>query len=406
MKWTNKGHELDDISSFLINKKHCYLWGAGTYGRHLLAYIEKLRAYIEFDITLLDKNADIQRQGLNGLPVYSPDLLNNSDTESSFVIIGTSSITNPCAVDTIKESAQKAGYVLNKNLFDYEYFLYTCISVYFLYKYNKVYFSSLSVLPSTICNLNCKACLNFNPYIKKHTTYTLEEMKNGINLLFSKVDLIGRFQITGGEPLLYKDIENLVEYIGSNFRKQIVFFEIVTNGTVVPSDKLCELLRRYDICVHLDDYRMSVEKAKKIFDVIKNKLVTNGISVEHRFANNEKWISLVQDSVCKETLDTKVLEKKFFSCECPWTTLAGNAISSCNYSLYAYKAGIIDYCSEDYLDLSTINENNKAELVEFRCRFNERGYVELCKKCNGFYKINPNSIPAAEQVERAKRGVL
>ena len=63
----------------------------------------------------------------------------------------------------IIEQVKKQGCRENVDFFVIEEFL----SVYFIYKYDRVYFSSISFLPSTACNLKCKACLNFNPFAKK-----------------------------------------------------------------------------------------------------------------------------------------------------------------------------------------------------------------------------------------------
>lgn len=67
----------------------------------------------------------------------------------------------------------------------------------------------------------------------------------------------------------------------------------------------------------------------------------------------------------------------------------------------AIAAQRIGYCipaETDYFDLNQ-QDINKKELMEFMLGFNERGYLEYCKKCNGEPNINKNYVIPGEQLE-------
>jgi hypothetical protein len=77
--------------------------------------------------------------------------------------------------------------------------------------------------------------------------------------------------------------------------------------------------------------------------------------------------------------------------------LRDGKLYGCNYAGYASVAGLTAETAGDYYDLGTFSGEKKAELVEFRLGFNERGYMEFCKKCAG-YGNNSHPVKAAEQL--------
>lgn len=108
------------------------------------------------------------------------------------------------------------------------------MSVYFAYQREELYIPSISFLPSTKCNLNCEACLNFTPYMKEPMVRSWEIVKADVDMFFRCVDYIMLFHISGGEPFLYPHLAQLIEYIGENYRHKVHFLRTVTNGTVLP----------------------------------------------------------------------------------------------------------------------------------------------------------------------------
>jgi hypothetical protein len=67
--------------------------------------------------------------------------------------------------------------------------------------------------------------------------------------------------------------------------------------------------------------------------------------------------------------------------------------------LYAAKAGIVEFDKDNYFDLTKEQTfERKKELIEFRLRYNNKGYVELCRQCSGFSKINDNKLVPAQQI--------
>ena len=249
------------------------------------------------------------------------------------------------------------------------------------------------MLPSTVCNLNCRDCLNFTPYIENHAIKDLIKLKDSVDVFFGAVDYIYRFQITGGEPLLYKSLKELISYIDFKYRDRIFSFEMVKNGTISPSEEICEVLREKKIKVFLDDYRMSVpdgeckyQKVKALFDKFHVNYVDNHV---------DKWIRKYTEKEYQRT-EGELIDL-FKQCGNVWSTLCDGKISSCNYAAYAHTAGLCEDDENEYFDLRNFNLEKQRELIEFRVGYSKKGYTNFCKMCNGWTSINKKRCKPAIQ---------
>lgn len=399
MKWTNKGHEYDSVKDLLVGKTHCYIYGAGWTGGNMLGVGLSLNKILGWTFHLVDRNKDLQGIHKYGVVIEPLEALEKADKDNSFVIIcnGNDTQFTRQTMQDMKTICIQAGFESDKNIFLYKDFYMRYLSVHLWYQHHLVYLWSLNICPSTVCNLNCKGCLNFNPYIKQHTTYSLEEVKENVDALFESVDLIGRFQVTGGEPMLYPNLKEIVGHIGKNYRNKMLEYELVMNSTRIPSDELVEEMLKYNMLVYLDDYTDTVPESRETRFAIVALFLRRGV----RFVDNYigQWFSLVSNVEIEQLTDEEDLNAHFTKCHTPYTTLENKSISACNYSLYAQKAGLVGYCADDYFQLPAKTDEEKIALIEFRNGYNNRGYVELCKKCKGLTNIGETDlIPAAEQI--------
>jgi len=259
--------------------------------------------------------------------------------------------------------------------------------------------SSICILPTTRCNLRCKACLNFTNYIKKFENRPLEKLKEEVDLFFSCVGYVGLFFLSGGEPLLYPDIAELIRYIGDNYKNQMYSYEIVTNGTISPRDEVIRAIQETDIKITADDYRDALPEQKEKIEKNFECLLQNCGAEKVIIRKYEEWIDLYPHDI-KES-DEKELEKKYDRCHVPWQEYRDGKLFSCNYAAFAANAGLVEEndLSETF-NLQLFSKDKKKELVEFRLGYSEKGYVEFCRKCAGYLEINPYKVPAAEQGER------
>lgn len=382
MKWTKKGHELDGIFEQLSKKENFYLFGAGDYGKQFYEIIKNeiaIEGYID---------NDLHKQGreLNGYMIYSLPEIKRDKTIG--IIVAVSQVGRSAVV----EQLEAAGYVSDVDYFKIEQFL----SIWYVYKYDKVYFSNISMLPSTACNLNCECCLNFNPYAKHADVRNWENVKEDIDLFFKCVDYVMLYHVSGGEPFLYPYIGDVIEYLGTKYRKQILTLRTVTNGTVIPSDALLERLSQIDFEVTVDDYREAVPQYEQNFHELIRKL--EQYHIRYEINTVDAWIDLAPTKTDYRMWTEEKLIEHFDNCNQTWQELRDGKLFSCNYDGYATVAGINEVQKEEIFDLRNYKPEQAKELVEFRLGFNAKGYTNLCRHCRGFYMDNPLISKPAKQV--------
>lgn len=381
MKWKNKGHEYDGLYEVICEKKRFYLFGAGDYGRqfyHIMKSEISICGYI-------DNNPEKQGKLLKGINCRSfADIIYKKDTG---IILTMSQMARIEPVNQL----EKAGYKRNIDYFIIEEFL----SVYFVYKYDKVYFSSISLLPSTTCNLKCRNCLNFNPFAKNFYIREMKQVMDDIDLFFSCVDRIMLFHVSGGEPLLYKHIAELIQYIDDNYGDRIDTLRTVTNGTVVPDIKTLETLAKCGVEITVDDYREAVPWYKENFDCLIEKL--EQFQINYYINKADYWIDLKPIDTDHSHWTSEQLQDHFDNCCQSWQELRDGKLYSCNYDAYATVAGINPIQDKEVYDLTKFS-GEKKELVEFRLGYNEKGYTNLCRHCEGFVLSNDEKCLPADQI--------
>lgn len=388
MKWKNKGHEYDEMYHNIEKKSRYYLFGAGDYGMQFLAMFKE-----EIEIVgYIDNNPKKQRTEIRGLKCFGLDEVKLRKDEG--IILTMSQIARMKPVEQLRE----AGYVRNREYFLIEEF----ISVYHVYKYDKVYFSSISFLPSTICNLNCENCLNFNPYAKQFYVREWDQLIKDVDMFFSCVDYIMLFHVSGGEPMLYKHTADLIEYIDKKYGEKIGTLRTVTNGTVVPKDDVLEKLSKCNIEVTVDDYREAVPRFNDRFDQLLAKL--DEYHIKHYVNKVDSWIDLAPDKTDYSEFSDEQLIDHRDSCNQSWEELRDGKIYSCNYAAYATVAGIAGeqdveetYNLEKHMQELKDNPLKKKELIEFRLGYTDKGYTNFCKKCRGFTPENTEEVKPAKQ---------
>jgi MoaA/NifB/PqqE/SkfB family radical SAM enzyme len=135
------------------------------------------------------------------------------------------------------------------------------------------------------CNLKCKHCyLGCSPSNKSRNFLNLDKIRKTIDAV--KQEGFEEIYLTGGEPLLHRDINNIIKYC-INFSNVI----ILTNATLI-NDKKARFLRQIEVASDFEIiFRVSLDHYKEIKnDEIRgkgtfrktlsgiNNLVNNGFS--------------------------------------------------------------------------------------------------------------------------------
>lgn len=398
MKWRNRGHEFDDLGAVFQTHRQIHIYAVERVARDAAAKFALLGECPCFIRPLPARGAGLEkiRSLINRLTTHERRSLKSvcREPEGKIVLLPRCYAGEKAVLDPLL----KSGFAFNRTVFWLEDFLRTYLPVYALYVKNIVYFPDISFIPSTKCNLNCKCCLNFTPFLKTMRDEPIERLKSEIDLFFSRIDCIGMFHVSGGEPFLYPHIEELLSYVGERYRDRIHELAVTTNGTREISDGLCTVLKKYSICVICDDYTRTLRKYKGEFKKLLECLRRHHVCF--RINRVRWWIDLAPESTDNSKMTDDELVSFCDACAVPWAEYHSGKLYSCNYAHYAEKADLVPQGTTEYIDFSTLDDTQKKELVEFRAGYTKKGFMEFCKKCAGFGNNPYRRIPAEQGVRR------
>ena len=239
-------------------------------------------------------------------------------------------------------------------------------------------------------------------------------------MFFTCIDYVGVFSMAGGELFLHPECKELFQYIGENFRHQIITLGITTSGAPTPDDEMFQILKRYDYRVHVSDYRRVIPNMTEKYNRFVEKL--KEFQIDHVLFEDHDWIDL---GVFRNDDRLKTEQEKidwFDACGILWGHYKNGRLNQCCSAGYAAASGVLKGSDEDSYDLRTCvvemtngrasGEEEKQyvfqrekckELMEFGTGYSTYGYVQMCAKCNGHTSINRHIIPPAVQLPKKEK---
>lgn len=263
---------------------------------------------------------------------------------------------------------------------------------------NRCVLSKIDTVITSRCTLKCKNCNLFIGYAKHHLDIKFEDLKDNFDIFFDNVDFVYEYTLLGGEPFLHAELERILLYLMEKYSKKIGKVNLISNGTVVPSENILDIMKKYEMTVHISDYTQAVHYEKKLEEVIE---AFEKKDIEYYVIPNNTW------------KDVKYPEKEF-TAENP----RGHMLQ-CGHSTHSVGYGKIYWCdpafaaeyftgfkssSDDYLDLTKNRENiTKYEATLNILKYmlgdvNEKGYMSICEKCAGVGRDNDETVTAGLQI--------
>lgn len=392
MQWRNPGHEFDKEYQNIRNQYSgvsLIIYGAGMMGGRTYDAISRL--------TGLKVNAyfdnDKSKTEYKKLPVYHQDTFAQyfKDNKNIMIVI--------CLPDEegrkIKKELISIYGIEEMRCKLYSEFTMRDLPVIALY-YNKVFLDTVSMIVTERCTLKCEKCAIMLPYFKEIHTYSFDKLKKEVDALFEKVDFIGNYTLTGGEPLLYEYLVPIIQYIGGYYRTQIGSFKIITNGTIIPSNKLIEVMNHYDMAVDISDYTVGVSTIKDRVEEVRKVFEQSGIKTY--FLSAMKWVDFGFEYVDNH-YDIQQLQCFFDFCH---TRCRGYIDGKLRYCINAHFAERTLNDREDRdngFDIISMKNSieERAQLVEFDLGYNKNGFLAMCQHCNGTVEINQHYIEVGKQ---------
>ncbi len=393
MIWKNKGHELDQKVADLLAQnpqRKYYIFGAGLLGKELMPVLQAYGCLAAF----IDNSIEKQREGVGKIPVISLETyLNLKDGQ---IVIAAS----PQNTIVIREQLKSFSLKHERDFFLYDEFVNQIFPIISVYGFGKSYVSLVQITLTERCTLKCKKCAHgcFAVDNSRSEDMSLSQAYKSADSFFAKVDFIKEFVLIGGEPFLYKDFAKVIEYIGERYRGQIGIYAITTNGTIVPEEDVLRACRKYGVLVRISNYIRQIPRLKSFIERLIDTLEENKVSFALGDEESE-WMDYGFECVDHGT-DEEYLIKVFDACRTPCREVRENRFYYCVMARSVSDNLKFYVGQKDYLDLDGLTgKEYKKELLEFTLGYSDKGYLDMCRHCNGAEARNC-PIPPAEQAKR------
>jgi len=420
--WFNKYGDITDvqkaqegIDSFraLMDQKKIYLWGAGSVVRIYIDLFKKVNIPIA---GLIDKQS--HGECVESFDVLPPSiLLTVTDPKNTVVITSVGSTIGASYISADFDAMQTSlppvvmGYALfcalqnlvcrrdlvggGDNCHICNKYGSTCTIGAERLNVNKdesLTLDMVSCCLGTVCTLSCKHCSEGIPYVQRNRRgFTSPEVvKNDIKRLTEACDYIVELEFTGGEPLLHPHLREILTFTVSI--QNIDHVNVITNGTVIPDDLLCTVLRNPRVKVLISDYTGQISpKLEENIAKTVHKLKEHNISFEQR--KHLIWSDM--NSFESRGLSEQQMEKAYKSCifvHC--RRLYNGVLFPCVHYFAGVQTGKLTCDPKECLHIYDIPA---SQLKESLHQYLMRPFVSACDRCMA--PFDAPEVPVAQQTE-------
>lgn len=378
--------KLSDDWGDLIEHGTIIPFGVGRIGRRVIPTLMK-----EFDIPFLIDN------GKHTEKIYGLNILNLRHAveiikERQLKVVVTTVFSS---YEKIKQEMELLGFIENRDF---------CIMERFAEEWNlrwrnKCVLSKIDTVITSRCTLKCENCNMFISHAPVQCDIALSRLKKNFDTFFESVDYVYEYTLLGGEPFLHKDIVDIISFLGGQYGERIGQINLISNGTIVPDDKVIEVLKDFRVTVHVSDYTSAVDYKDKL-ERVKDKLLYN--EIECYVIPNNTWKDVIYP---REGFHTDDPRQHMLLCGHSTHSVADGKLYWCDPAFAAECFMGFASQDDDCLDMAT----NKINHTKYEASLNimkyllgdvnVRGYMSICEKCAGVGRDNNIIVSAGRQVE-------
>lgn len=264
--------------------------------------------------------------------------------------------------------------------------------------------SRMIVYVGSMCNLRCRLCQEYIPYLRKTSQYAPELIKKSLYEYFQLVNHVSMITLSGGEPLLMENTAILVEFL-TQFKDRYDKLEIMTNGSLLPSECLMKACQNNEkSLLFINHYGVLSPRVEELGTLCEARGIKKQIRIYYgENAHCGGWFDL--GLLSSERLpNDEALRDRFSHCQTGNNKKLGlsfglfeSKLYACSISGIAARLGVLD--SKDVcLDLAddTMSYEQKRERLETLCRCDMVPACALC--CGNDDRIVKKRYVPAEQM--------
>ena len=251
----------------------------------------------------------------------------------------------------------------------------------------------LDVVITECCSLRCRHCSNLMQYYREPENLDAEEVISALRRLFAAMRVC-HLKILGGEPFVcQKILIRTLEYLKQEAHGRYDEIEIITNGTIMPSDDCIRAMKETPgVKVIFSNYGELSSKLSEFTEVCKRE------SIGYDVVEDEFWWDF-GDLKLREEKESKT-QHRYDGCYSRrlCTTLYRRRLYVCPRQAHAIHLGLIpDEGSEDIDVMKPEYEDTKAMRDAVYGLIDRRKRITACRYCGC---DAGTKVPRALQTER------
>lgn len=365
------GSIFDNLSDDWKGLNRIVVFGFGKMGRgNIDALINSFNI-----VKIIDNNETLNGQNYKGIEIINLKTYIELGIKEKIVVV-----TSGNRYVYILEELKKNGY---KEYIDFCDFATFC-NDYFWNDRRQLFLGRLVFNITTFCTLNCKNCTLLTPYNKNKKHFDIEQLKEDVKLTFDIVDYVSNFIIVGGEPFLYRELEEYLIFVGKNYGNYIGNLQIITNGTLKASENLLNAIKKYNIEIRISDYTQRVNYNDKLNEFRED---LERYHIDYVSYAHDEWKDLgFPNEDVNMGSSAEELRRHMLRCNPICQTVSEGKLYYCNQGWAADQSGLFELKETDYLNLKKIRNcvDKKERFRKYYFGDLEEGYFSFCKVCRGF----------------------
>ena len=243
------------------------------------------------------------------------------------------------------------------------------------------------------CTLNCQNCDGYIPYHIHPRTDSISSIIESYEEIIKVCGYVDAIDIMGGETLLHPDIAELTEFFVSDNRCGKV--TIISNGTILPNDRLTNVMKSRNVVFRLSDYGQLSRKKEEIIKLFDSE------DIKYELTNYPYWDKIPIIEKQNETLHQ--VQAKYSACTANVLYIKHGKLFQCRFvtGLSDLDANMIPDFEKNYVNLLALDKKIvSSQIKEFIQQLYSRIPLDACKYCPGGHCILfGQHVPVAEQAK-------
>ena len=192
---------------------------------------------------------------------------------------------------------------------------------------------------------------------------------------------------------MHPDIAKITRFFADDDRCGRVV--IISNGTIMPSTELVEVLKSSSCALRISDYGSLSSRKEEIIELCKKEHIRLEVT------NYQSWDKLPQIQDTKES--SEQLDKKFDSCITNTLYIKQGKVFQCAYvaGLSGLNEQILPDFEKNYVDINEDGGDVVSKIQKFAQQIHNRIHLDACRYCPGshYIRYNEDKQPVAEQAK-------